>query len=391
MTVHKAKGLEFPIVILADMTAKETLEQPLRWTDAPRGLCAQRLANCSPPELLEHGEEEMDREREEAVRLLYVAATRARDVLVVPVIGDDRKDGWLSALEPAVHPPHLSARKPLSREAPGVPTFGDDSVPARPDNVSRPFASVMPGLHAPEAGEHRVVWWDPAVLNLGVRASIGLSQTRILEAEGARGGEALAAYGSWREARDATRERGAMPTQVVRTATEWVASDADVPGAEAVEIVDARWKGERPRGAAFGALVHLLLSVVGLDDDRATVAAHALVQARLLGATDRERDAAVEVVVAALAHPLMRRAAAAALRGQCRREAPLVVRMDDGTLLEAVADLAFREDDGWVVVDFKTDAELGVREAIYRRQLALYVRAIAEATASAARGHLLTV
>jgi ATP-dependent exoDNAse (exonuclease V) beta subunit len=72
MTVHKAKGLEFPVVVLADMTAKETLEEPTRWTDPARGLCVQRLANCIPPELIEHGVEELELEREEALRLLYV-------------------------------------------------------------------------------------------------------------------------------------------------------------------------------------------------------------------------------------------------------------------------------------------------------------------------------
>src|SRR5207248_626259 len=70
MTAHRAKGLEFPVVMLVDSTAKETLEQPMRWTDAERGLCAQRLAGCTPPELRDHGAEEMAREREEAVRLL---------------------------------------------------------------------------------------------------------------------------------------------------------------------------------------------------------------------------------------------------------------------------------------------------------------------------------
>jgi ATP-dependent exoDNAse (exonuclease V) beta subunit len=391
MTVHRAKGLEFPIVVLADMTAKGTLEQPLRWTDPARELCVLRLANCSPPELLEHGEEEMEREREESVRLLYVAATRARDVLVVPVIGDERRAGWLSAIEPAVYPDHLSAGRPLSREAPGVPAFGDDSVPGRPAGVARPFASVMPGLQAPEAGAHRVVWWDPAVLRLGVRPSIGLSQTRILEAEGARGGEAAATYAAWRANRDATRARAANATVLVRTATEWAASNAEIQGAEDVEIVDAHEKGQRPKGVAFGALVHVLMSVVGLDDSREAVAAHAFVQARLLAATDQDRDAAVEVVVAALAHPLLRQAAVAASRGECRREAQLVVRLEDGTLLEAIADLAFRADKAWIVVDFKTDAELGERETVYRRQVALYVLGIAEATGARARGCLLRI
>src|SRR6185312_17413576 len=82
MSAHKAKGLEFPVVILADMTTPEVHGNPSRWTDPSRRLCVQRLAGCTPPELREHMEEESKCERDEAVRLLYVAATRARDVLV---------------------------------------------------------------------------------------------------------------------------------------------------------------------------------------------------------------------------------------------------------------------------------------------------------------------
>jgi len=292
-----------------------------------------------------------------------------------------------------VHPRVEHARKPVSWEVPGAPKFGDDSVPARPDNVARPLVSVMPGVHQPEAGNHRVVWWDPAVLKLGVRPSIGLSQTKILEADGgARAIEALAHWEMWRGARGLFIERGEKPTRTVRTATEWAGAMPEVEGARNVEVVDVGWKGRRPHGMRFGTLVHALLATVGLDDDRAGVAAHAQVQARMLGATDVEREAAAEVVTGALQHPLLRRAAAAAREGQCRRESAIVVRLETGTLLEAIADLAFVEDGAWVVVDFKTDAGVGAKtEAQYRRQVALYVRGVADATGAAAKGYLLGV
>ena len=54
MTVHKAKGLEFPVVILADLTAKLTGPQGAdRYCDPDRRLCAQRLLWCAPWELLD--------------------------------------------------------------------------------------------------------------------------------------------------------------------------------------------------------------------------------------------------------------------------------------------------------------------------------------------------
>ena len=84
MTVHKAKGLEFPVVVLADMTCKLSRADASRHIDAARGLCAMPLIGCTPWDLLDHEAEECARDDAEGVRLAYVAATRARDVLVVP-------------------------------------------------------------------------------------------------------------------------------------------------------------------------------------------------------------------------------------------------------------------------------------------------------------------
>jgi ATP-dependent exoDNAse (exonuclease V) beta subunit len=389
MSAHKAKGLEFPIVVLADMTTT-VQETASRWTDPARGLCVQRLAGCTPPELREHAQEESQSEREEADRLLYVAATRARDVLVVPVIGDERREGWLAALHPAVHPPGPKARQPLANQAPGTPVFGDDSVPYRPDDVSRPRESVMPGVHAPEAGAHRVIWWDPKLLKLGLKPSIGLSQEKILteDTEG-RAAAAKAQWESWRSRRAEIIERGGRPSRTVQSATERARTSADTSGANEITIIDARWDGPRPGGARFGTLVHAILATINLNAERKDVAAHAEIHARLLGASDAERDAAVEVTTSALAQPLLRRAALANAHGQCRREAAIVVRLEDETLVECIADLAFCEADEWVVIDFKTDGDLGAHEQRYRRQVALYVRGIGEATSAKTRGHLL--
>src|SRR5438128_5592600 len=120
-----------------------------------------RLAGCLPPELQEHGEEELQLEREEAARVLYVAATRARDLLVVTAVGDERREGWLANLDPAIYPTRDLSFKPETIHPTGCPEFGPDNVAFRPRGLLRKQGSVSPGLHKPEAGEHRVVWWDP--------------------------------------------------------------------------------------------------------------------------------------------------------------------------------------------------------------------------------------
>ena len=161
MTVHTAKGLEFPVVILADMTANLTAAEPDRYVDPERGLCATRLLRCAPWELIEHEAEERQREKAEGVRVAYVAATRARDLLVVPAIGDEERDGWLAPLNKAIYPQRDQWRKP--RECSYISFRGGARCSTgRSISISQDEPSVKPGLHAPQRGSHEVLWWDPA-------------------------------------------------------------------------------------------------------------------------------------------------------------------------------------------------------------------------------------
>jgi ATP-dependent exoDNAse (exonuclease V) beta subunit len=142
----------------------------------------------------------------------------------------------------------------------------------------------------------------------------------------------------------------------------------------------------------FGSLVHAVLAQVDLDADAAAVRAAALSFARMLGASAAESAAAATTVQAALQHPLLRRAARSE---DVRREVPVVVRLGGNELLEGVVDLAFREEnDGepcWIVVDFKTDREIGDELPRYERQVALYAQSVAAATGEAVRAALLVV
>jgi ATP-dependent exoDNAse (exonuclease V) beta subunit len=116
MTVHKAKGLEFPVVILADLTCKLARAEAGRWLDPDRRVCALKLGGWAPIDLLLHDAEEGARDRAEAERLAYVAATRAKDLLVVPAIGD----GSYERLARSDHAGAVSARNraPLADAGP---------------------------------------------------------------------------------------------------------------------------------------------------------------------------------------------------------------------------------------------------------------------------------
>jgi ATP-dependent helicase/nuclease subunit A len=448
MTVHKAKGLEFPVVILADMTAKLAPIEASRHIDTAGGLCALRIGGWSPRDLLLQQAIEQAREREEGVRVAYVAATRARDLLVVPAIGDQPyAGGWVSPLDRAVYPA-LAARR-HGVPASGCPPFRKDSVLARPDEGIALPHTVSPGLHqiayASEA-PFDAVWWDPAVLRLGAEPPFGLRRQELISKEVAP--EVVAAgqrrYLEWRNARDAAVERARRPSLEVLTVTQWSTLAARGPGLSArgsglgtrgsvlgaedprrgigepapvdgppgptidpepvervgdrastprgaVEVVVVRAAAGRPAGPRYGALVHAALATIPLDAGAGTIARVAATQGRIVGATDEEVASAIEVVSTVLAHPVLTAARSAFAAGRLHRETPVTV-VREGILIEGVVDIAFDTDgDGFTVVDFKTDRADGDAGARYEQQVALYADAIAQATGRPARAVLMHV
>jgi ATP-dependent helicase/nuclease subunit A len=405
MSVHKAKGLEFPVVIMADITAKICHQYPSRHIESSSGLCAIPLAGCEPLDLLQCSELELGRDRAEGVRLAYVAATRARELLVVPTIGDDPRQAWVSVenwwvrpLYDAIYPSAENRHQP--KTAPACPKFGKDSVLMRPpDLVVDEKDTVSPGLHwfAGQGDKDRgygVVWWDPRALTLNVSQSFGIRQEELLkesdDPEILR--KDLETYKSWRTRWDDVRQRAAHPDVVFRTATAQARNDSGLGEPERdVQVIELPRDPERPAGPRFGALVHATLAAVPLDANPNQVQQIAALYARVLGADERETAAAAAAVRSALAHPLMVSARKALAKGRCCRETPITLTPADGTIVEGVLDLAFREKDAWTVVDFKTDRELEKELAHYKRQVGLYALSIERATSLPCGGILMRV
>ena len=375
MTVHKAKGLEFPVVILADLTARLTGPQGGdRYSDPDRRLCAQRLLWCAPWELLDAAEQERRADEEEALRVAYVAATRARDLLVVAAIGEeDRQGGWLSPLHEALYPPEERWR--ISANAPGCPIFGNATVlnrpPDQPDEVS-----VKPGLHYPKSGDHTVVWFDPKVLALRVAKAEGVENEQVLSGSPEQAAEGLRRYQEWKAGRAQKLERGAAPRYRVTTAESAAAStEAEhIP----VETVTLPVAAGRPTGRKFGRVVHDILQHAASPDE---VVAMADVWGRRHAANDIERAAAAEATRQALEY-VARIMPAGAER---HRELPVMVRLEDGTVVDGRIDFAWCSGNLWTVVDYKTDR----REKRNVAQVQLYALALEKATKIPARGLVL--
>ena len=403
MTVHKAKGLEFPIVILADVTCQLSRPDASRWIDPDGNLCALKLGGWAPSDLLVHGLEEVARDRAEAVRLAYVAATRARDMLVVPVIGDEMYPGsWLDPLMTAVYP-SLVARENRAA-APGCPPFlSRDSVVTRPDGDPARPTTVSPGAYRFGDGSaaYSVVWWDPHILALNRNPDYGLRRDDLIVKDGDphRVAERLAAYEAWRAERDDLIARAQVPSMRLRTATSVAVDRAFDTGTPlpTIEVMDCSTSRDRPFGPRFGTLVHATLATVPLDAAEAAIRTVAHAHGRILPTAakdpyaEEEVYAASEAVASLLRTPLFDRVRTAAHAGRCERELPIVWKAPDGTLIEGTIDLAFDDGAGLTVVDFKTDRELSSDVERYTRQLRVYCQALGAIRNTAVAGILARV
>ena len=415
MTVHKAKGLEFPVVILADITARLTPWEAARHIDRDRKVCALRIGGWSPGDLNDHADLEVARERAEGERVAYVAATRARDLLVVPAVGDaPYTEGWIAPLNAAIYPREDARRH--HAPARGCPLFKSrDSVLTRPGGDPASLLTVCPGEHRIVAAgrasggsgdgcsdeELSVVWWSPEALSLDARPPFGLRRDDLIVKDVAPTvlREHLDTYAAWQAGRQAAIAAGRTPSMAVMTATEWAVSgigdrgsgEIGEIGAIEVAIETAARVEDRPGGARFGTLVHALLASMPLVSREASLARLAEAHGRVLGATADEVRAASAAAERVWLHPVLRDAARASDAGLCYRETPVTWRLGEERIVEGTVDLAYVAGDVVVVVDFKTDRELDGALETYRRQVQIYAAAVGSVLGRRARGILMRV
>jgi ATP-dependent exoDNAse (exonuclease V) beta subunit len=248
-----------------------------------------------------------------------------------------------------------------------------------------------------------VVWCDPRWFTLGLKPAFGVRRQELIGRDVPRDvvDKGRRAYDTWRTAREGARRSGGAPSLTVEAAGAWAAHDrpappVDVRPGDVTMLTVGPGPGEsavpRPGGVMFGLLVHAVLAQAPFDASVAALNDLAGVEGRALGATGDEVAAAARTAARLLSHELLVRARAAAARGACRRETPVTLSLADGSLVEGVVDLAFEENGAWTIVDYKTDRELAAAgEDRYRRQIALYASAVAQATGQPAVGVLFRV
>ena len=132
MTAHSAKGLEFPVTIIASMhkgtrpmsasvTFTPAFGLGLKWHDAGSKKGVEDSWQLRNTQELE------GREKEEANRLLYVAMTRAEDHLILSYSLKKRKaEHWAKLLEALLEAPRdFDISVPVTDEDPPLPTAAD--------------------------------------------------------------------------------------------------------------------------------------------------------------------------------------------------------------------------------------------------------------------------
>jgi ATP-dependent exoDNAse (exonuclease V) beta subunit len=337
MTIHAAKGLEFPIVILSGMTAQGRRGQGVTLLWPASGGYEVKLVKSVQTGDFEAAvpvDEQMD--DLEKIRLFYVAASRARDHLVVSLHRGDKSTAQTAAKIIADAGGALGvnpfAGHPLNEAA-----VAHAASPAPPP----PFPEWIEGVESARRASRAI----PAISASGLE---GTEPDIVLAADG-----------------DDEHGLAKGPRNL------------DLPP----------WSKGR-YGSAIGRAVHAVLQVIDLlsgDGVAEAVAAQALAEG-VLG-----HEALVRSLVdSALASEVVRRAAA---REHWRETYVGTVRAD-GTLLEGYIDLVYREDDRTLaIIDYKTDAvpsgAIPSRVTYYAPQMAAYSEALAAATAQPVSATLL--
>ena len=160
MTVHGAKGLEAPIVMLPD-TAKRDIRVNQELLPVGDQVIWKSAAATSPPAVVDLRSAVIDKQAEERLRLLYVAMTRAEKWLIVGAAGDvgDGDASWYNIVADGMTargayddvladipikrvsegdwnaPPRIK-RKPQPSQQIDKPVFGDVPIPVRPKTIS---------------------------------------------------------------------------------------------------------------------------------------------------------------------------------------------------------------------------------------------------------------
>jgi len=323
LTIYRAKGLEFPVVILADLAHKAggredfIIDRNGERIAIKVGDKKNRFWTRNYEEMSEW--EEKRGEAEER-RVLYVGMTRARDFLVLPIYWVKEKKGekqvpeesYLGYVQPYLTVPDKASFGKWNED---MMFYDTNKLELKPEETP-PFRSPLnPEMKGGEAS--RLV----------------LSQRE-----------------KWKETQEELKKHAGMG-RLISTATEQVLEVEK----DDEWVISPVTGGE---GAIFGKLVHRLFEKVDWSQP-GLVEKMAEIEGKDLGTTGPMIKRAGEMVREAINSPILQRVIKSS---NYQKEVPFTYK-DDGTIFEGVMDVVFKEGDGLVVLDFKTDLVYPVRNS----------------------------
>ena len=391
MSIHKSKGLEFPVVILADLDhafSRQDFDAPVlvhpdlglgpRYVDLRRRIRYPTLARIAL-------EQRLRRENlAEEQRILYVAMTRPKEKLIMvdTVYGTEKKLQKLASVTGCpVRPESVADGK----------SFGDWLLLSL---LTRPEASKLRDAAGVEPDS---LWtgddspWD--VFTHDAETFRDIPDTAQTVRDTASASVAFDAdLLSWRYPYGVET---ALPAKLTATQLKGRPVDEEIsenaahkPALRPLSQPKFRWETHGLTPAERGTATHLLLQHLDFSGASASEQAAELVKQRLL--TPEQADAVnFRAVDRFLSSPLADEIRAA---HNIRREYRFTLLMDasaydararagDSVLLQGVVDCCFETEYGLTVVDFKTDSvrdaeRLAARVEAYRPQLRAYSDAL---------------
>jgi ATP-dependent exoDNAse (exonuclease V) beta subunit len=156
MTIHQAKGLEFPVVFIADAGRRPENDTRNPVADAANGLLLRDAAGSGMDEipnrlLAEFRKRSSSEQQAESLRLLYVALTRARDRLIISE--GAMVQGWAKEIRKFVGEETCDAFVESGREQEPIRCAGARVVLMRPESAAALFTTALQAASPAHAGE----------------------------------------------------------------------------------------------------------------------------------------------------------------------------------------------------------------------------------------------
>ena len=393
MSIHKSKGLEFPVVILADLHKtfnRDDFKRPVL-VHPQLGLGCERvdLQRRIRYETVGKTALKLQLQREslaEEMRILYVAMTRAKEKLIMVhcMRNAAKRIGDLTSLTALPVPPEVAE----SASCPGDWIL-QTLLACREAGALHRWAEVEPETAYEGCIDWQIRLWENPT---------GEKAEKALLAEESENRTALPDLSDMDRPYDHAAAC-ALPTKVTATQLKGRELDEEIAQGTAparlrqIPITQPRFMqaGKGLTAAEKGTAMHLVMQHLPFDTEATAAAVEAVVasllQRRLLSEPQAEAvdcGKLVRFLTSSLAQEIresrhvLREYRFALLVPAAVYE--LQAEQGEELLLQGVVDCCFETDDGLVVVDFKTDrirpGEEMQRAEVYRPQLEAYAHAL---------------